>query len=167
MHTATFIAVFARIIEEVKANIWVDFASPFATFASLSALSPFSTFSAARGNISLAWVAICGVHHNWTAPSARLADLSHQMAVLGGKRVFHLVPSGDCVLEFNLSEQFVHRDQTTVVARDTLRCLAVAIFVRMEFKEHMDVSSVDDTEVVRLVGPSNLIDLFRFVIGCS
>jgi hypothetical protein len=52
-----------------------------------------------------------------------------------------------------------------VVAGDALRRLAIPILVSVQLEEHVDFSSVNDAEVFGLVGPGNLVDLLRFLVG--
>ena len=101
MHAATSIAVFARIVEVIEANIWVHFVAPsFATFSALPSFPAFATTT--RCCVGLGWVALHDINDDWAISCPSLVAGAHQMAVLGGKIVFQLVPGRNGILEFNL-----------------------------------------------------------------
>ena len=52
-----------------------------------------------------------------------------------------------------------------MVAGNALGRLAVPILVSVQLEKHVDISPVNDAEVFGPVGPGNLVDLLRFLVG--
>ena len=105
MHTATGIAVFARIVEKIETDIGVNlFPVAFPSFA-FSLPSFLSSISAGRvclrvgsfGDVDNKWVAA-------RAPPPRWFALVHQIAVPGGERICSRITTLDRVRHLNFGE---------------------------------------------------------------